>query len=75
MKNGGNLIVHAVEKKPKAKRGNKQTKVGKCEGNFLLYNQKLDFCQVVDTATGLVVQGADENYAAEQKYREVGTSD
>ncbi|EYC24140.1 hypothetical protein Y032_0014g2346 [Ancylostoma ceylanicum] len=51
MKNGGNLIVHAIEKKPKAKRGNKQTKV-------------------VDTATGLVVQGADENYVAEQKYRE-----
>ncbi|KAL6731753.1 hypothetical protein Aduo_002586 [Ancylostoma duodenale] len=51
MKNGGNLIVHAIEKKPKAKRGNKQAKV-------------------VDSATGLVVQGADENYAAEQKYRE-----
>ncbi|KHJ96083.1 hypothetical protein OESDEN_03956 [Oesophagostomum dentatum] len=51
MRNGGNLIVHPIEKRPKTKKGHKAK-------------------QVVDSATGLVVQGADENYAAEQKYRE-----
>ncbi|CAJ0596170.1 unnamed protein product [Cylicocyclus nassatus] len=50
VKNGGSLIVHSVEKRPKAKRGPK--------------------AKVVDDATGLVVQDADENYAAEQKFRE-----
>ncbi|KAK6038569.1 hypothetical protein COOONC_23925 [Cooperia oncophora] len=42
--------VHAIEKRPKAKKGNKE--------------------KVVDPTTGLVVQGVDENYASEQKYRE-----
>ncbi|KAK5986390.1 hypothetical protein GCK32_000365 [Trichostrongylus colubriformis] len=50
MKNGGKLVVHAVEKRPKAKKGNKE--------------------KVVDPTTGLIVQGVDEKYAAEQKYRE-----
>ncbi|KAK6731615.1 hypothetical protein RB195_007841 [Necator americanus] len=50
VKNGGTLIVHAVEKRPKTKKPSK--------------------AKVVDTATGLLVQGVDENYAAEQKYRE-----
>ncbi|XGW21298.1 hypothetical protein V3C99_004336 [Haemonchus contortus] len=50
VKNGGKLVVHAIEKKPKPKKANKD--------------------KVVDPATGLVVQGVDENYASEQKYRE-----
>ncbi|KAK6037950.1 hypothetical protein COOONC_24544 [Cooperia oncophora] len=50
VKNGGKLVVHAIEKRPKAKKGNKE--------------------KVVDPTTGLVVQGVDENYASEQKYRE-----
>lgn len=49
-KNGGKLVVHAIEKRPKGKKGNKE--------------------KVVDPSSGLVVQGVDENYASEQKYRE-----
>ncbi|VDM56617.1 unnamed protein product [Angiostrongylus costaricensis] len=49
-KSGGQLIVHAVQKRPKAKKANRE--------------------KVVDGATGLIVQGADDHYLAEQKYRE-----
>ncbi|KAK6011884.1 hypothetical protein OSTOST_23014, partial [Ostertagia ostertagi] len=50
VKNGGKLVVHAIEKRPKPKKSNKD--------------------KVVDPTTGLVVQGVDESYASEQKYRE-----
>ncbi|PIO56871.1 hypothetical protein TELCIR_21728 [Teladorsagia circumcincta] len=50
VKNGGKLVVHAIEKRPKAKKSNKD--------------------KIVDPTTGLVVQGVDESYASEQKYRE-----
>lgn len=49
-KSGGQLIVHAVQKRPRAKKANRE--------------------KVVDGATGLIVQGADDHYLAEQKYRE-----
>ncbi|ETN86294.1 hypothetical protein NECAME_16421 [Necator americanus] len=37
---------------------------------FVAAVRVLTIIAVVDTATGLLVQGVDENYAAEQKYRE-----
>ncbi|VDL71463.1 unnamed protein product [Nippostrongylus brasiliensis] len=50
VKNGGKLVVHAIEKRPKAKKANKE--------------------KIVDPSTGLVVQGVDENYLNEQKFKE-----